>query len=161
MLVSPHFLSHMASKIPHADLHECWVCSSCDSIHHHHIVPRHCGGTNGPTVPLCGNCHSRVHKVGSNFHKILKEDHVHTDDLTEYVSDLYNANRVVYLAAVIHDAEKLTKKSINKKSKLMLTFTAEERKMLKLLSKTIKKSQEKTLIASMKFMHSKICGTME
>jgi hypothetical protein len=31
------------------------------TIHHHHVVPVHCGGKNGPQVPLCGQCHTTLH----------------------------------------------------------------------------------------------------
>ena len=41
----------------------CVNCESTDNIEYHHIVPLANGGTNRITniVPLCGECHSKVH----------------------------------------------------------------------------------------------------
>jgi hypothetical protein len=39
----------------------CFVCGEPASLNEHHIIPQAKGGTEGPTVDLCANCHSRIH----------------------------------------------------------------------------------------------------
>lgn len=41
----------------------CFECGADKNIHQHHVVPQIRGGTK--TIPLCGNCHGKVH--GKNF----------------------------------------------------------------------------------------------
>jgi hypothetical protein len=44
---------------------ECFECGSVKPLHNHHVVPRSRGGTK--TVPLCYECHARVHGRSGNF----------------------------------------------------------------------------------------------
>ena len=37
----------------------CFECGATDNLHEHHVVPRSLGGTK--TIPLCGDCHGKVH----------------------------------------------------------------------------------------------------
>lgn len=40
----------------------CHICEVETAVpHQHHIIPREYGGEQGPTIPLCGNCHTRLH----------------------------------------------------------------------------------------------------
>ena len=39
----------------------CSLCYSHHNLHVHHIIPRACGGTHGPTIVVCGDCHSGIH----------------------------------------------------------------------------------------------------
>ena len=48
---------------------ECLECKSTKDIHQHHIIPRVMGGT--ATVPLCGECHGKIHNLNFRDHSIL------------------------------------------------------------------------------------------
>ena len=37
----------------------CWECGKNGEVHHHHVVPRSQGGIR--TLPLCLECHGKVH----------------------------------------------------------------------------------------------------
>ena len=40
----------------------CLVCRIDVPVpHQHHVIPREYGGENGPTVTLCGDCHTKIH----------------------------------------------------------------------------------------------------
>lgn len=41
----------------------CYVCESNNDLVRHHVIPLHRGGSNSPKnlVPLCNNCHERLH----------------------------------------------------------------------------------------------------
>lgn len=61
----------------------CFVCNSTAAVsNEHHIVPRSDGGTDGPTVILCPNCHTLLHNAakkgiaGKSYEGLL----VHLDD---------------------------------------------------------------------------------
>lgn len=47
---------------------KCYICEtispSCES---HHIWPRFAGGESGPTVWLCANCHTGIHRQALNL----------------------------------------------------------------------------------------------
>ena len=39
----------------------CCVCGRTGPLHAHHVIFRSQGGEDGPTVPLCPDCHAHVH----------------------------------------------------------------------------------------------------
>jgi DNA-binding NarL/FixJ family response regulator len=49
-------------------MYSCFECGSKKNIHHHHVVPQVKGGTK--TIPLCMECHGKVH--GDHMLKIQK-----------------------------------------------------------------------------------------
>jgi len=48
---------------------ECLECKSTKDIHQHHVIPRIMGGT--VTVPLCAECHGKIHNLNFRDHSIL------------------------------------------------------------------------------------------
>ena len=49
----------------------CFECESISNIHYHHIIPQSLGGNK--TIPLCGDCHSKVHdRKFTNFSELVK-----------------------------------------------------------------------------------------
>ncbi len=48
----------------------CWECDKKGEIHNHHVVPRSKGGTR--TVPLCLECHGKVHGRKMNSSELVK-----------------------------------------------------------------------------------------
>lgn len=54
----------------------CVNCGSTDNLYLHHIVPLSLGGTNklSNIVPLCGNCHSKIHGTKAiNIRELAKK----------------------------------------------------------------------------------------
>lgn len=49
-------------------MYNCFECNSTVNIHHHHVIPQVKGGTK--TIPLCQECHGKVH--GDHMLKIQK-----------------------------------------------------------------------------------------
>lgn len=47
----------------------CFECGSNGPLHNHHVVPRKLGGTK--TVPLCEECHGKIHNLDFTNHGIL------------------------------------------------------------------------------------------
>jgi len=41
----------------------CCICGTKENLHHHHITPRHCGGSDDETnlITLCGTHHAWIH----------------------------------------------------------------------------------------------------
>lgn len=39
----------------------CAICGVTHGLEEHHIIPKSLGGEHGPTVILCGSCHSSAH----------------------------------------------------------------------------------------------------
>jgi hypothetical protein len=76
----------------------CFVCSEPASINEHHVVPQAKGGTDGPTVDLCANCHTRVHSIAKSMVAGKKAASYlqHLEGLDEAESD-----RVMGLAQIV------------------------------------------------------------
>lgn len=48
------------------------ICQNCNNpafIELHHIIPRCEGGAEGPTIPVCVNCHIAIHQLGDAFRR--------------------------------------------------------------------------------------------
>ena len=50
----------------------CFECDSIDNIHHHHVIPQSKGGIK--TIPLCEECHGKVHGIDFTNHGILTKE---------------------------------------------------------------------------------------
>jgi hypothetical protein len=48
----------------------CWECGKSEEVHYHHVVPRSKGGTK--TLPLCLECHGKVHGKKMNSSSLVK-----------------------------------------------------------------------------------------
>lgn len=72
-------------------LDHCWVCPSTEGIHQHHVVPQSCGGTNGPTVTLCGTHHSLIHT------EAFRLEHER-----RFQGTAQQIQKLMYLTSVIH-----------------------------------------------------------
>lgn len=55
-------------------LPRCWICESNLSLELHHVIMRAHGGDNWPTVNLCADHHSQIHKIA-----ILIEGRINTN----------------------------------------------------------------------------------
>ena len=66
-----HHKQYYFNNLPH----KCANCGSTDNLYLHHIVPLTLGGTNNLSniVPLCGNCHSKVHGTkATNIRELVR-----------------------------------------------------------------------------------------
>lgn len=85
----------------------------------HHVIPRAYGGTNGPLVALCSECHTKVHKLA-----------------TRYDQSLFNGlnslgkSRLEYLARSVYNAKHITKSDPNKLLQITFKLTKEEAAVL-------------------------------
>lgn len=105
------------NKILNEDFYSCWVCES-RFIHayppgqahmeEHHVFPRNAGGTDGPLVKLCTQCHTSAHKIALKLH--AKKPY---QALLVGNTALIN-KRLLWLAVNIYKAEKLVEKDPNK-----------------------------------------------
>jgi hypothetical protein len=47
-------------------VNHCIICGvRSAALHEHHVVPRSCGGSQGETIMICGQCHTTLHAHGS------------------------------------------------------------------------------------------------
>lgn len=120
----------------------CWVCGIENAPYEeHHIVPRHCGGANGPTVTLCGGCHSTIH--------LLADQVKNGNPITNYKKQI-SRERSLYLATVIANSELLIQISPeNKRFVYSGFFTGEVHTKLVRLTKFYKMSQHKVLVLAL------------
>ncbi len=116
----------------------CWICLlNREPFEEHHIVPRHCGGDNGPTVTLCGGCHSTIHVLANQIKK--------GNPITNY-SDQLTRERALYLATVIANSELMVQENPeNKRVVYSGFFTWGTHQKLMRLSKFLKLSQPKVI----------------
>jgi hypothetical protein len=56
-------------KIKFLEKFVCFECGSDSDIHHHHVVPKSLGGTK--TIPLCIDCHGKIHNLNFRNHGVL------------------------------------------------------------------------------------------
>lgn len=56
--------------------HRCYVCGGVPSEWHHifHGADKKLSEELGLMVPLCRDCHNKVHHVGGELDRVLKED---------------------------------------------------------------------------------------
>lgn len=132
----------------------CWVCGFHGSIELHHIVPRGYGGTNGPQVSLCGDCHAGIDKLSNRpylFEGVEKQPAVDVCAMVKqegaawlkFADDrvtLMTCVRAWALANVIYTSRKVIKTAApeeiaNKKVGFQMVMEGEESRMLKKLGR--------------------------
>lgn len=149
----------------HVDIDCCWVCGvdfipPSDVIEHkppakkhlHHVVPRAYGGTNGPMISICTNCHNIVHECG---------DKLYAGNPTNPFQTKTAIERCLYLATVICNSRRLHEKDANKKVVFSCSFDADTHSKLKDLVKYFKpnSSQPKIIVKAIHEMHRKYLGS--
>lgn len=133
------------------ELDRCWVCGKvfieCGGNdpavirNRHHIVPRACGGTDGPTVTLCSAHHDLLHAVAT---QALASKPF--QPLMEGLQGMMSL-KVSYLADVVCRSTRMVADDPNKRGQIGLTLSGTETAMLKRLAKDDKLSMAGVLIA--------------
>ncbi len=89
---------------------ECWLCErepdNIATFEDHHILPKHLGGTNGPLVYLCADCHTNVHKCAT---KLLKGA-----SYVPYARNLHKQRCLELAQVIVNGTVALEKNPINK-----------------------------------------------
>lgn len=145
----------------------CWVCGLGSSLEEHHIVPRTYGGSNGPTVTLCGICHTAIHNlsfkralfdgtIAKNFDAIvfkLVGKFCDTWDSPTHGNKAVAVERAYYLSSIIFKSRFLTKKEVNKPVKFNTVLPGPISGKLKLLAKTYNLNQEEMVLAAIEELY--------
>lgn len=122
-------------------LDHCWVCeekfSAQINVEHHHVVPRSYGGSNGPTVSLCGNCHTNLHKGAEKLFAGESPYYRYSDNAA--------LERCLYLSTVVCNARLSVENSENKRYVYSGAFDGKTHDKLVRLSKHFKLPQRKLL----------------
>lgn len=127
---------------------KCGICPvEHTSKNSHHIVPQAAGGTDGPTIDICANCHDAVHAEISRILKVYrKEGRIGTVLWKPKHPDEYQIAEFVILTGVkgILDFEN----SPDKMYKITVSVSADVHKKLISLKRVLKvKSLPETLRA--------------
>lgn len=111
----------------------CWVCGLrfSDSTppgpgnkEVHHIIPRQAGGSDGPTVTICDDHHTKLHKIALR----LKSKKAYFD-LIQGETDT-SKHKLLWLATVAFNAFEAVKNDPNKKLYLLMSISKEQQLMI-------------------------------
>jgi hypothetical protein len=116
----------------------CGICPNItDSVNNHHVIPQAAGGTDGPTIDICANCHDAVHAEISRLLRIYrKEGRVGTINWSPRTRDEYRIAEHVILTGVkgILDFEN----SPNKQYKITITVSRDMHRKIVSLKRFLK-----------------------
>jgi hypothetical protein len=133
-------------------LDHCWCCHVRGvAFEEHHVVPRHLGGEHGPTVSLCGSCHTQMHTYALQLYRNTQK---RTDPQQLFPARPQTQARFEYLADVIVRASIAIEGHAGKKWKYATEFSdAEHNKLVSLAG--IYKSQDAAVHAALALLHAK------
>jgi len=154
-------------------LNGCWICGLSSSLEEHHIVPRTYGGSLGPTITLCGICHTAIHNlsfkrklfdgmIAKNFDAIVSKllgEFCDTWNMPTHQNKGEAVSRAYYLSSVIFKARLLTRKEKNKPVKFNTTLPGAISFKLKLLARTYNLNQEEMVLAAIEELYDIKIGT--
>lgn len=127
----------------------CYVCQrrkdSMSGWEEHHIVPRHLGGSKGPTITLCGTCHTQTHDTANALYK---------GKTYLPFKDQHARERCLYLATVIVKARLSVEAQGNLNKRYVYTdvFTYQEHELLVKLGKHYSKGQKDLIRFALQFL---------
>ncbi len=137
-------------------LDSCWCCVSKVSLDEHHVVPREYGGSKGPTVTLCGNCHKLVHRVASNvWSQRTKTDKktVVASRLKDYTGD---KQKITYLVDVILRARAATATTPQQKAvNVVVKLNPDQRRRFQELKKVLGKTNHDLVIHALNDLYQR------
>lgn len=138
------------------DLAYCWVCGlrfisagGSEPVHHHHVVPRAYGGTEGPTVSICTNHHSKLHEIA----KRLQYGKPFFDQTKGENQDVIK--KLMYLAQTVFNAEQATRNDPNKAAVCTVTLNARHKLMIDKLKTSGMKSRESILLHALEVLYKR------
>lgn len=144
----------------HIHQDHCWVCSvrfqdasppGPAPKERHHIIPRQAGGIDGPTVDLCGDHHTMLHKIANR----LSSGRPHFDLVTGETDD--SKKKIYWLATCVYNAFQATSKDPNKKVMVLVTLDQNQQKIMQALAKVYPnlKSREAIFDYAIKSLYAK------
>lgn len=127
------------------------MCGNSGELEEHHVVPRSYGGSSGPTVTICTECHTVTHKTA-----------LRKDGQPPSISKRWTAEsipKIQYLADVIRKSRLLVNKDVNKTVQLNLKLTGALATKLKEVQHALGlKNQDQAIEAAIDSIHLKILG---
>lgn len=130
----------------HEDGHD--VCLICDdevpSIHQHHVIPRNAGGTNGPQVGICNDCHDGIHDAAKKKMTAVQYMNTESRPKQEWVGGI-QIEKADYFIRVIINSEAVAKTSQHKTTAMNLRLSGDEERQLANFAKALGKSKEASL----------------
>ena len=45
----------------------CWICGKTENLTQHHVIPKTYNPINNITIPLCEECHKKLHEFDENL----------------------------------------------------------------------------------------------
>lgn len=140
----------------------CWVTGDVASLHEHHIIPRECGGENGPTVTLSSDTHTIVHRVAEAY--LTKPQPEHARYLRHYARDLPPTlnhaealRKIDALARVIVQSTQLTKADPNRRKGYQFKLTAEDDRLVQELKTVFSvTSKEEAILRAIRYSHASL-----
>ena len=145
----------MAKIIPITEtlvLDHCWVCENSvndfEEFEQHHILPKHLGGADGPTVTLCNGCHKKVHDSAEALYKGKQKLPFKEQGARE---------RCLYLATIICRGRIAVESQggFNKRFVYTSILSYEEHELLVSLAKYYGKSQKELIRFALNFLANK------
>lgn len=131
-------------KVTAHDRGGCWVCGVKNvSFNAHHIIPRNAGGTNGPQVQICSECHDGLHHAA---HLVISaDDYALRPDAKQKWVSMESRQRAEFLIQLVRRSQEVASRSENKTTKVTLTLTGEQDRKLTYLSRRLGMSKADTI----------------
>lgn len=132
-------------KVTAHDRGGCWVCSVKNvSFNAHHIIPRNAGGTNGPQVQICSECHDGLHHAA---HLVISaDDYSLKPDAKQRWRTTESKQRADFLIRLVINSQSLAAKSDNKTTLVTVKLSGEHDRKLTYLSRRLGLSKHDTLL---------------
>lgn len=137
----------------------CWCCGTrfandagviLSPVNEHHVVPRACGGTNGPTVSLTAEHHDTLHAIATAVLNGKPWQHLCAAFPTA------SRNRLLYLARVVVDATRNTRNDPNQRFLLTGELPGVTGRRLKQLAHYYGVSQNKAIQILIDLEHARL-----
>lgn len=122
-----------------SDLGFCFLCPLDSGLEEHHIVPQCYGGKDGPTVTLCGVCHTNVHALADKWGT--------SPALTALaLSEVWNHTKALVLAKVIRRSKEAVKNDPNKTARFSTKFSGEMLRKIRRLKTVLPVTNQEQVI---------------
>ena len=139
---------------------ECWICGSTITIELHHVIMRAYGGENWPTVNLCADHHSMVHKLAISVERSIKDGNITVSESLIQISGKYSIEkkwltRIKKLVTILITAKDLISADQNKTLVFSDRFTSDTANKLRSLVVLLNSSQQKVVRTAIDQMYKR------
>lgn len=121
-------------------MNECPLCkNSMILVNSHHIVPQAAGGSSGPVIDVCAQCHDGIHQCAI---KVLAGKSAEANHIAD---NMFTNKKLAYdlIQSVVQATLKKREGQVSEKDfdyKLLLVFPGTSKKYLKILAKEARMS---------------------